>query len=609
MRRLTPVFISALLLLAGLYLTCETALAQEDAFYPPDISGEELTFDTEHFRFHYTLQGIDAVAEVDVNGNGVPDYVEEVSRAMEYIWETEIDRFGWAAPPPDEGFGGNDLYDIYLSDIYGDGTAGYVDGGYGAAVIGDHPHTAAVETRASYSYMVLDNDYAEQGSYNADADEYTAIITPLETLQSAAAHEFLHSIQFGYDGEEPAEWLWEATATWIQDEVYGDINDGNDMLVAVYKSPDSCFIAYGGDERAEDEGHWYGMWIFIRYLSENYEHKIVRSLWEYARDYDGFAILDMALADVGTTFDEVYRNFALALLIQDFEEWESYPLVRLEGEALPGQNLIPNSGVGQMGTDYIEVVADGIVTVQINANELESVLVGINGGQANVFAMPDNEAAVDVGQFEHVYLVIMNLNRVEDEAYCAFAPYTVMTTPGGEPQAAALLLNAPNFSAPEVEMVTSLEEYYGDDSVEPPEELLPAYVPEGYEYYTSYYQSKDEYAEFSGEEFVDWYIPGDGPALVIDYFGLGDDFFSITSSDSPYSSLEDFLSAVNYAPYPGELRTLSGVTALVQDLGDEVDFYTDITFVYDGQFIVVGGTVRVEELVRVAGSILNALTG
>jgi hypothetical protein len=120
----------------------------------PRLSGERL-YDTTHFRVHYAARGIDRPPRADVNpANGIPDYVEDVSREMENVWTTELLTFGWLQPPPDGTAGGDSRYDVYLQNIPYYGYAA-TDG-----LVGDNPNSPdVVETAAATSYIVLDNDY------------------------------------------------------------------------------------------------------------------------------------------------------------------------------------------------------------------------------------------------------------------------------------------------------------------------------------------------------------------------------------------------------------------------------------------------------------------
>ena len=568
-----------------------------DAEGRPILSGTEEILDTQYFRIHYTSEGRDAVASAS--------YVDEVAHALEHVWQVEIDQFGWAAPPPDEGIGGDDRYDVYLQEILWDGTFGYVEGGEdsryrGAGQVGDNPHTATVEKRASASFMVLDNDYA-------DIDEFAIEnYTVTSVMQSTVAHEFNHAIQFGYDGEEPADWLWEATATWMQDEVYDDVNDGIEDLYAVFKSPDSCQLAYGGEERVEDENHWYGEWIFIRYISENYGHETVRGIWEQAATLDGYAALEAALNAAGTTLDETLRGFSLALLTRDFEEGAAYPVLRLEGTATGAGIFTPLDGVGQMAADYIEILADGAVTVKVDDDALAPLLVGISEGQASVFEFNGAQASVDASAFEHLYLIVINPERAADEYDCYFSEYSVDINAGGQAQPTAETLSAANFSAPEVEELMDPDEYWDDEysnnqAVEAPAELTPGYLPAGYEFYEAYLMDA---AEFGEDAY--WYSPEGGQLTVVDFYGSGeDDYLSVGAADTTFADLDAFLSDADWEPSLEEWYIFNGVDALIEDYSDENGPYAFASYIINGQFITVEGNIGVEEMAKVVESLLR----
>ncbi len=411
----------------------------------PELSGEPRTLDTEHFRVHYTDSGGDAVPTADNDGNGHPDYVEHVARALEYSWFAEIEHFGWAPPPPDEGLGGDDRYDVYLANIFDEGNAGYVEGDFDAGFFGDNPLTSVVEDRASSSHMVLDNDY---DGYN---DNPAPGVSLLDYMRSTAAHEFAHSIQYGYDGDEPHDWLWEATATWMQDEVFDLVNDGNEVLPAVFKSPDSCQLAYGGENHAEDADHWYGMWIFIRYVSENYGHAAVRELWEATVEVDGYDAWDLMLARYGTNLETVFEEFAVAMLLRNFDEGGDYPVVRLEGGIGYEDNFKPADGVGQLGVDYLELDARDLLAITLTGDDISGLFVSVLDGQAHIYAMPAGRANVDTYQFDRSYLLVFNLHRAARERNCRSADYTVVVAQGGQADSPIEQLAAPNFLPPRVE--------------------------------------------------------------------------------------------------------------------------------------------------------------
>lgn len=412
------------------------------------------TIDTEHFRVHYSLSGIDQVPLKDSDGNGHPDYVEEVAKALEYSWYAEVDYFGWSAPPPDSGLGGDDRYDIYLKDIWNEIAAGYTAPDRDSEP-GDNPNTPDVEEEsADASYIVLDNDYAE---YAADPEPD---IDNIEFMRTVVAHELNHALQFGYDSEEPHNWLWEASATWMEDQVFDSVNETRRVLFAVFKSPDSCQLATGGQDRVEDIYHWYGMWVYLRFLSERYGPEAVRQIWELAIDHDSYEPWDLFFKEHGTSVEAFFQDYNMALLTRDFEEGDSYPVLRLEGEVGIDDLFVPVDGVEQMSADFIEIKGDGNLTAHLDAEDMQGLLVGIQGSEAHLIPMENGQVSFDADAYEHSYLVVMNLNRPNGEGNCHQIDYKVRVSEGGTPGKAQIVPISANFEVPEVEGLQDPEEYY-----------------------------------------------------------------------------------------------------------------------------------------------------
>ena len=408
----------------------------------PQIGNARQTLDTEHFRIHYALESINHPPMADENNDGHPDYVEEVARAVEYVWESEIDYFGWPAPPPDVDLGGDDRYDVYLQDLESDDLLGYASEDDEAENV-DNPNSPMIERFAKSSYFVIENDYF-----------------PIESMYSTVAHEFMHSIQFGIDARETQGWLWEATATWMEEEVFDSVNDAVYWVTSVFKSPDSCQLTEGGIDRVEDYGHWYGEWIFLRYLSENYGHAAVRSAWELAADTDGYKIWDAVLARSGTSLEQFFQEYSIALLLRDFDEGDTYPAVRLEGTAYENQPFTPTDGVNQLGSDYIQISSSGMIIVTVESDSLTGVVVGISHDQAAVFPLTRNQMTMDSDAYQHLYLIVLNTYRAAGINNCHITDYTVSITSGGGPQEPAQLLPADHFSVPYVEGLLDYNDYF-----------------------------------------------------------------------------------------------------------------------------------------------------
>ncbi len=156
---------------------------------------------------------------------------------------------GYRAPKGDgTRGGGNNKTDIYVADIGDDGLYGYCTSDQ------DIPNKGPYD---AWAYCVVDDDYA--------ANEFPTN-TALENLQVTIAHEYFHAVQFGYDIFEDS-WFLEATAAWVEDEMYDRVDDNLQYLrESPLKLPRVPMDTFGGVFH-------YGTWIFFRYLSERYTNE------------------------------------------------------------------------------------------------------------------------------------------------------------------------------------------------------------------------------------------------------------------------------------------------------------------------------------------------
>ncbi|GAB3862403.1 hypothetical protein GCM10028801_27880 [Nocardioides maradonensis] len=194
-----------------------------------------------------TTNGVDPA---DADTNTTPDYVDSVLATMEHVWTTYA-AAGYRMPlgdlsSPDNG--GDARTDIYLGELSRYSLYGFCTS--------DDP---ALNTEfAGSAYCVLDNNYAHA--------EYP-FHTPLENLEVTAAHEFFHAVQFSYNFFQD-HWIMEATATWAEDELYTDINDNVQYLAMSPITRPDLPLDYGTERRTVTGLHWYGTWIFFRFLTE-----------------------------------------------------------------------------------------------------------------------------------------------------------------------------------------------------------------------------------------------------------------------------------------------------------------------------------------------------
>jgi hypothetical protein len=264
---------------------------------------------------HFVPTTDDAPPMADTEGvAGVPDHVEAVSGVLANVWTAEIDQMGYRPPKSDltsANNGGSARLDIYLADIGDDGLFGYCSS--------DDPNALPPFTYDFYdvsAFCVLDNDYAfAQFGYD----------DPMDPLRVTAAHEFFHAVHAAYDWYEDG-WLLESTATWIEDEIFDDVNDN--LLYLPFSPLANPLVPI--DKSVAPR--WYGTWIFWRFLTEylggsSPDPSIVLDVWERADGAPGgpdkYSTQAMAQAVSAQVIDGTEWRFRWAFA--DFAVWNARP--------------------------------------------------------------------------------------------------------------------------------------------------------------------------------------------------------------------------------------------------------------------------------------------
>jgi hypothetical protein len=256
-----------------------------------ESSNQANVHDTPHF--HITYSGVDA-------GLTVAHY----ATSLEQAWQTEVVSFAWAAPPvytPDPAPGNR--YHVRIDNL-GAGLYGFVSPvGDHAGFVGNSPATAWNEGDAYASCMVLNRDYSGFPS------------TPQDSLDSTTAHEFNHSIQFGYGTlipfGETDEVFVEGSATWMEDEVQDAADDNYNYLWPDFR-----------DSMGEYSHSPYPYWITFRGLTERYGtgvagggEQVMQDFWELTSQNaaSNQAALATALGARGTMLADAFHAYAVAV--------------------------------------------------------------------------------------------------------------------------------------------------------------------------------------------------------------------------------------------------------------------------------------------------------
>ncbi len=289
---------------------------------------QQKTYDTPsgHFRIHYDTTGSDAVRDAALrNAQSIPVWVDTLSRALDSIWQKEIVQMGFRAPVRDDFYpeGEDSRFDVYLKGL----SAAFL--GVTIPDLTDPPPCdptifGPLCNRAT-AYIILDNDY-DVLPYN----DPLYGIGPSGGMRVTAAHEFFHAIQFAYNvfgfetvnGNAMQYWQ-EATAVWMEDQVYNEINDYLQYLLYWFRAPELSFRSFSDDFFNPDPNVQnrvfrpyalgiYGQYLSKRFPSPSYGYSAVRRVWERMAAVTGFNLfdaLDYALGTEGSNFLSSLQEF------------------------------------------------------------------------------------------------------------------------------------------------------------------------------------------------------------------------------------------------------------------------------------------------------------
>jgi len=155
------------------------------------------------FLIHYDTIGKNAVPLQDNDNNGIPDYVDSAAYYFDYAYKVEVDSMGYAAPAPDNGWGGSDAYDVYLLNV---GDYKYNSSPYYGITQSDFQINKTRKFPCYTSHITIDNDFSPLDSIlNLDSTRqqtYTEFV--IACLKITAAHEFHHAIQYNYGVPTPS---------------------------------------------------------------------------------------------------------------------------------------------------------------------------------------------------------------------------------------------------------------------------------------------------------------------------------------------------------------------------------------------------------------------
>ena len=229
--------------------------------------------------------------------------IAQYETSLDQARDTQVGSFGWAAPPTVASPPPGGRYHVRIESL-GNGLYGFVSStGTYAGLVGNNPNTSWNDGDAYASCMVLNSNYSGFPS------------PPQASLDSTTAHEFNHSLQFGYGaltGSNAADNDFvEGGATWMEDEVQDAANDNYFYLWPTFS-----------DSMGEYGASPYPYWITFRGLTERYgagaaggAEDVMQDFWEETSKGTGnnLTAMQTALVNQGTTLADAFHAYAIAV--------------------------------------------------------------------------------------------------------------------------------------------------------------------------------------------------------------------------------------------------------------------------------------------------------
>ena len=387
----------------------------------PESVGLDKFLDSEYFRFHYSTSGPHAVDTKDIDNNLRPDYVEEVIKVFDYVADKLHNEMGYTRPPSDGYYsstrdkGGSNHYDIYIRSIPSK-YYGYVQPEEYSQGNGDNERSELRnEKNAFTSYMAIRNNYKKFS------------LSELENIKVTAAHEYFHAIQFGYDGWEKP-WLLEASAIWMEEEIYDEINDCYQYMKDWFKYPHKSLDESGF--------HWYGSFIFFEYIEQHMGgsdtiRKIMEaSVQSNSKEKDGSHLaINQALKLNNHSFQKALNGMSVANQIMSSFESKNYSYEEAESYPVDGPNIsdiinfqfgrkdtINSSKLSRFGSEYFQVISNDPLLINLTNKsgslpdlQLNAILKK-NDNSYSIISSPSIN--IDPSELKSIFLSIVSQDTI-----------------------------------------------------------------------------------------------------------------------------------------------------------------------------------------------------
>jgi hypothetical protein len=256
------------------------------------------------FRIHFNLTGSERP-----NYNPMLSALQnaaETAKAADSAYNFEVNFLGYPPPPPDNSAGGDNLCDIYISNI--GGTYGFT---VPEEALGDEKYTSYVQIHNSFK------GFPTEG---------------LDAMHVTVAHEFHHTIQLGnYILRYEDLFFHELTSVSMEEFVYNSVNDYYFYMPHYFNNPGKTFGAFPG---GTVDGYDLAIWNI--FMKDKFGFGIIKRQWQLMPQMRALEAISQSLIEAGTSFGSKLSEFGVWTFFTNFrtikgeyfEEAEHYPVIK-----------------------------------------------------------------------------------------------------------------------------------------------------------------------------------------------------------------------------------------------------------------------------------------
>jgi len=341
-----------------------------------------------YFRIHYDASGTSAPAYDEALS--AYDNAMLVAEAFDSAYSFEVNHLDFFTPPSDNGAGGDNLYDVYITNL-----PSY----YGLT----SPDSELGNNRVT-SFINIDNNYV--GSIYTTNGIYAMRVT--------AAHEFHHAIQFGYIYRESDIYFMEMTSTSMEEFVFDDVNDYYGYLPRYFNNTSRAFTR-------SNKGDGYDMAIWNIFLADTLGIDIIRKQWELMPSMNAVEAIQQSLNDKNTSFFDMMNLFGIwcyytgyrAQEGKYFKEAASYPVVK------PMSSVSFNSSSKSVSLNCPPLSNTYVTFISTDANPDSLTIALSNSNYKAALNTPGNTYSIEYTLFNYAADGATKLNN---NYYCSYAP-------------------------------------------------------------------------------------------------------------------------------------------------------------------------------------------